>query len=84
MTQVNVSARQKRAQSHREQTCARRGGEEGRRGTGGSLGLADAHYCREWMSSEVLRYTTGSYIQHPGINYNEKEHKKECVCNRTS
>ena len=40
MTQVNVSARQKRAQSHREQTCARQGGEEGRRGTGGSLGLA--------------------------------------------
>lgn len=46
MTQVNASARQKRAQSHRGQTCARRGGEEGRRGTGGRLGLADAHYYR--------------------------------------
>ena len=69
----------------REQTCACRG-DEGPRATGGSLGLADTDYYREWVSSEVLLYTTGSYFQYPGINYNEKEHKKEfiCVCNRTS
>ena len=32
-----------------------------------SLGLADANYL-EWLSHEVLLYSTGSYIQPLGID----------------
>ena len=28
----------------------------------------------EWMDNEVLLYSTGNYIQCPGINHNEKEY----------
>ena len=27
----------------------------------------------------ALCYSTGNYIQYPGINHNEKEYKKECI-----
>ena len=33
----------------------------------------------EWMDNKVLLYSTGNYIQCPGINHNGKEYKKECV-----
>ena len=29
----------------------------------------------EWINNKVLRYSTGDYIQSPGINHNEKEYK---------
>ena len=31
------------------------------------------------MNNEVLLYSTSNYIQSPGINYNEKEYKKQCI-----
>ena len=36
----------------------------------GSLELVDAKPLNlEWISGEVLQYTTGNHIQSPGINY---------------
>ena len=34
----------------------------------------------EWINNKVLLYSTGNYIQSPGINHNRKEHEKECMC----
>ena len=34
----------------------------------------------EWENNKVLPYSTGNYIQYPGINHNGKEYKKECIC----
>ena len=35
-----------------------------------------------WMEKQnkALLYSLGSYSQHPGINHNEKNVKKDCVC----
>ena len=33
----------------------------------------------DWISNKVLPYSTGNYIQYPGINHNGKEYEKECV-----
>ena len=30
----------------------------------------------EWIDNKVLLYSTGNYIQFPGINHNAKEYKK--------
>ena len=34
-----------------------------------SLGLVDANLHLEWISNEVLLYSTGNYIQSLGIEY---------------
>ena len=41
---MNLSTKQKQANTHREQTCGCQGGEEVGEGWIGSLGLADANY----------------------------------------
>ena len=33
----------------------------------------------EWINNKVLLYSTGNYIQYPGINHNGKEYKKEGI-----
>ena len=33
----------------------------------------------EQINNKVLLYSTGGYIQNPGINHNEKEYKKQCI-----
>ena len=33
----------------------------------------------EWINSKVLLYSTGNYIQSPGINTNRKEYFKKNV-----
>ena len=33
----------------------------------------------EWIDNKVLMYSTGNYIQSPGINHNGKEYKKKNV-----
>ena len=33
----------------------------------------------EWINNKVLLYSTGNYIQSPGIDHDGKEYKKECV-----
>ena len=32
-----------------------------------------------WINKKVLLYSTGNYIQSPGISHNRKEYKKECI-----
>ena len=39
-----------------------------REGWQGSLGLADALLCIEWINNKVLLYSTGNYIQYPMVN----------------
>ena len=31
----------------------------------------------EWINNKVLLYSTGNYIQHPLVDYHEKEYEKE-------
>ena len=31
----------------------------------------------EWINNKVLLYSTGNYIQYPGIKHNGKEYEKE-------
>ena len=33
----------------------------------------------EWINEKILLYSTGNYIQDPGISNIEKEYKKACV-----
>ena len=34
----------------------------------------------EWISTKILMYSTGNYIQYPVINHNGKEYRKrECI-----
>lgn len=35
-------------------------------------------YSIEWISNAVLLYSTGNYVQNPGIIHNGKEYKKDC------
>ena len=67
---MNSSTEQKQTQGHREQTCGCPGG----RGMGGSgmdwsLGVVDAKDYLEWISNELLLYSTGNYIQFPGLEH---------------
>ena len=36
---------------------------------------------REWINNKVPLYSTGNYIQSPGINHNGKEYEKEYIYN---
>ena len=45
------------------------------------LAAAAATLYIEWINNKVLLYSTGNYIQHPGINHDRKEHEKKCVYN---
>ena len=55
-----------------EQTC----GCQGRGGGSGMDGEFGVNRCKllylEWISSEILLYSTGSYSQSPGIDYDGK------------
>ena len=33
----------------------------------------------EWTDNKILLYSTGNYIQCPGINHNGKEYEKEYI-----
>ena len=74
---MNLSTKQK--QTHREQTCGCQGGG----GWGGMDWEFRVSRCKlvytEWINNKVLLYSTGNYIQYPGINHNGKEYEKECM-----
>ena len=56
---------------------------EERRGSGMDWEFGVSRYKLfhlEWMSNEVLLYSTGTSIQLSGINHDGKEYKRECVC----
>ena len=74
MTQINLSTKQKQMHRHREQTCCRRGGMDW------EFGISRCKLLhRGWINNKVLLYSTGNYMQSPGINRNGKEYKKECI-----
>ena len=55
-------------------------GEENRGGMDWEFGVSRCKLLYiEWINSKVLLCSTGSYIQHPVINHNGKEYKKECI-----
>ena len=73
MAQMNLSTKQKQTHRHREQTCGCQGG-------GGGSGMDwefEVSRCKllhlEWISNEVLLYSTGNYIQSLGIEHDGKE-----------
>ena len=62
MAQVNLSTKQKQTHKHREQTCGAK--VEGREWDAWDFGI---NRCKqlllEWISNEVLLYSTRKYIQ---------------------
>ena len=74
MPQMNTSTKQKHTHRHGEQICGGQGG--------GSRMDWEFGVCRykllhlECISNEVLLYSTGNYIQSPGIDHDGKEYKK--------
>ena len=56
---------------------------KGGKGEGGKDWEVGVSRCKllhiEWINNKVLLYSAGKYIQHPGINHNGKEYKKECT-----
>ena len=64
MAQMKLSTKQKQSHRHREQICGLQGG--GRREFGVSR-CTQLHL--EWISDEVLLYSTGNYIQSLGIDH---------------
>ena len=69
---MNLSTKEKQTHRHREQTCdCQRGGEGG--GIDWEFGVSrDKLQHLEWLSNEVLLYSTGNYIQFLGIDYDER------------
>ena len=74
---MNLSAKNKQIQRHREQTCCCKGsgGEE-------ELGVWASGYKLlyvEWIDNKVRLYSMGNYIQYPIINHNVKGYERECM-----
>ena len=70
MAQMNLfmEKEQKQTHKHRDQSC---GGQGGGRESGMDWGFG-VRRCKllhlEWLSNEVLLYSTGSYVQSLGID----------------
>ena len=63
MTQMDLSTKQKQTHRHREQTYGCQGGRGGS-GMDWEFGIAVINPLHlEWISKEVLLYSTGNYIQ---------------------
>ena len=77
MTQLNLSTRHTHRQ--REQTCSCQG-KWGQEGMDWELEISRRKLLyTEWINNKVLLYSTGDYIQSPGINNNRKEYYKKNV-----
>ena len=73
---MNLSTKQKQTHRHREQTCGCQG-EEGERWSGmdWQLGVSRSKLLHvEWISNEVLPYSTENYIQSTGRDNNGKKY----------
>ena len=67
---MTLPTKQKQAHGHKEQTCGRQGGGGGNR-MDWEFGVGRCKHL-EWISKEVLLYSTGNHIQslvieHDGI-----------------
>ena len=78
---MNLSAKQNQIRRDRDQTCDTEirlvvaKGEGGGRGMGWEFGVGRCKLLHlEWLNDKVLLYSTGNYIQSPGINQNGKEY----------
>ena len=72
----NLGAGQKQTHRRREQTCGCQGG-GGRGGKDWEFGISRCKLLYTgWTNNRVLLYSTGNYIQSPGINHNGKEYEK--------
>ena len=69
---MNLSTEKKKTHGHGEQTCGCQvGDEEGR--TDWEFGVSRCKLLHlEWISNEILLYSTGNYIQSPGIDHDGK------------
>ena len=66
---MNLSTKQTRTHGHGEQTCGCQGG-EGRSGMDWEFGVSRCKLLYlEWISNEVLLYSTGNYSQSLGIDH---------------
>ena len=70
MAQMSLSTEQKQTHRHREQTCGCQGGGSGMDWEFGVSRCKLLHL--EWISDEVLLYSTGNYIQSLGIDHDGK------------
>ena len=68
MAQMNLSTEQKQTQRHREKTSGCKGGGSGMDWEFGVSRCKLLHL--EWISNEVLLYSTGNYIQSLRIDHN--------------
>ena len=75
MTQMNLPMKQTQTHRHRDQTCGCQGGKSG--WMDWEFGISRLNIG--WINNKALLYSTGSYVQYPVINHNEKEYKKECT-----
>ena len=66
---MNLSTKQKQTHRHREQTYGCQGGRGGS-GMDWEVGVSRCKLLHlEWISNEVLLYSTGNYIQSLGIEH---------------
>ena len=76
---MNLPTKQKQTQGHREQTCGCQGG-WGREWDGWEFGVGRCKLLHlEWISNEVLLYSTENYIQSLGIEHDGNNMRKR-VC----
>ena len=60
---MNLSTEKKQTHGHEEQTCGCQGGRGGRQSQGWELGVNRCKLLHlEWISNEILLYSTGNYI----------------------
>ena len=75
MAQMNLSTKQRLTDMENRTVVAK--GEEGGSGVDWEFGV---HRCNlfhlEWIKNKVLLYSTGKYIQYPGIDC---EYKNDCA-----
>lgn len=72
MAQMNLPIKQKQTHRLGEQTCGCQGGREG----GGIDGEFGGSKCKllhiQWISNEVILYSTGNYIQSLGMDHTSR------------
>ena len=80
MTLTKLSMKWKQDQGQRECTGGCQGGGDKRELNWEFEISRCKQVCIEQISSKVLLFNTGSYIQYFVINHNGKEYEKQCVC----
>ena len=79
MAQINLSRKQEQTHRHKKHICGFQG--EGRgSGMEGDFGVGRCKLLHlEWISNELLLYSTGNYIWSLGIEHDGRQYKKKNV-----